>query len=114
MTMAIEQGLGVRDLGLEEGLEEGLGKIVNRPTVTGWRFSCDRRAQSSSGTSTGATRKRAASANRAASRSSAVEKKTRTDSSRSSTAAGEKSSTIASIRSARSQQTSRAGYVLCI
>ena len=55
-----------------------VGPTVMRPTVTGLRFSCDRLAQSSSSTSTGSARYRAApSAAHAASRVVAVGKNIR-------------------------------------
>src|ERR1051326_527344 len=101
-----QMGLGIGDSGLG-----GFGKIVIRPTVTGGRFSCDRRAHSSSGTSTAATSKCLSSCARAASRTAALGKKTRTTSFRSSIAVGEKSSTSARSRSVLSGRTSSAGYV---
>src|SRR5262245_45013960 len=104
MTRPRPEGFVVRD--------SGLGKTVMLPTVTGCRFSCDRRAQSSSDTSTALTANRDASASRAPSRIGALAKNRRAPRSRSSTATGEKSSTIASTRSVSAATTSRAGYAL--
>src|SRR5829696_4852695 len=80
--------------------------------VIGFRFSCERRAQSSSDTSTAQTSKRSARASRAVSRSVALAKKIRTvpAPATSSAAVGPKSSTNASSRSGASVRTSIAGY----
>src|SRR5262245_24597317 len=77
----------------------GAGRIVIRPTVTGVNPSCERRAQSSSGTSTGDPENDAARARCARSRSAVVRKNARNPPSRSSRAVGEKSSSAAYTRS---------------
>jgi len=84
-----------------------------RPTVTGSSGSWDRRAQSSSSTSTDRTRHPPAlNARDAALLESRVEKNMRRASSRSSMAVGKKSSTIARTRSDGCPRTSRAGATL--
>ena len=59
---------------------------MRRPTMTGCKSACDRRAQSSSDTSSGAASKSQVRIACARSRAKAVEKNTRTESSRSSIA----------------------------
>src|SRR5580765_8540523 len=92
------------------GLAVTRGEIVRRPTVTGCKSACDRRAQSSSGTSMAATWNSGVSEDWAVSRADAVEKNTRIESVRSSTAVGEKSSIAAYRRSGSAARISRAGY----
>jgi hypothetical protein len=82
--MTMVKRLGARDWGLGEIPTAHGGATVIRSTVIGLRFSCERRAQSSSSTSTAETSNSGASARCAASRSVAVGKKMRTLASRSS------------------------------
>src|SRR4249920_3828880 len=105
-VIKMTSGLGARG----GGRAVTRGEIVRRPMVTGCKSACDRRAQSSSGTSMAATWNSGVSEDWAVSRADAVEKNTRIESVRSSTAVGEKSSIAAYRRSGSAARISRAGY----